>query len=731
MKSNSDQLDKFHEDICKWDIHTDILNHKDAFIIKSAYYSSDDYIATQRNQLYNDLKTTLQKNLQRQLGAIMSPDKHVFQLKHCEMVKKFVVFELNQVTQQKKAGISVFNQNDVVVIFRQDIHQLEKHNLIGVVDSSVEGLVLLKSIIKMEEPDERSFNMGKSLTQDSFWIIEKIGSVINYNKSYLALQTYQDIDMQENLNDPINDIIHSNNFYSLSKQQERLLYDQFNYTLPQMQAITQSLKKKGVSIIDGEYLSGKTTIAVGLIQALNIILEQVRIERELEKQQKQVKTYSIQELLDNESSEDEYYSDKSKSQVSFPWFQKGYKHIYDELDYTNQQSVAMKEQYPTSDFTDKKILLKAKEKDQTKPPERIVLLSPNSLTVDKHLSIIQQLGLDKTMNIIRIGHSNHDESLNKKFSIEYLSGANMKKTQKDEALDQVKEDLLRQSQVVLMAIHSLNQQMIERTITKQDTVIVDDASIINEMDILQALKRGAIRLILIGNHKLQSNMFQLNAKSGDRTLYQRIFQGMQNLNLQNTIQTLPKFEKQVQLVQAVKTQPKAKKGKKAEETVRVQQGKEIEIEFIDLTNGEEKDQKESYINEDEAQSIADYLVMAYKSLDLNDLAITTPFRTQMHMIRSVFQSREDFPEELKAFAQFGSFDEYVSQTYKTLIISVCKTKNIAKNGGPLLNSQLNVDFLKTRAVEKIIVFGRAKSLNALWRNEFFEIAKSQEKVTEL
>ena len=39
----------------------------------------------------------------------------------------------------------------------------------------------------------------------------------------------------------------------------------------------------------------------------------------------------------------------------------------------------------------------------------------------------------------------------------------------------------------------------ERTLTKYDTVIVDDASIINEFDILQALKRGAIRLILIGN----------------------------------------------------------------------------------------------------------------------------------------------------------------------------------------------------------------------------------------
>lgn len=58
--------------------------------------------------------------------------------------------------------------------------------------------------------------------------------------------------------------------------------------------------------------------------------------------------------------------------------------------------------------------------------------------------------------------------------------------------------------------------------TKHDTVIVDDASLINEIDILQALKRGAIRLILLGNIKIQSNMFMLNPKNGDRTLYNRV-----------------------------------------------------------------------------------------------------------------------------------------------------------------------------------------------------------------
>eukprot|EP00347_Sterkiella_histriomuscorum_P019777 403340332 len=737
-----DQLDKFHEDLCKWDLHQEILSHVDDFLLKPMYYSTEDYILTQKLQLYSDLKTQLNKNAQRLLPGLQNRDadkylqsNNLFQLKHCEMVKKFVVFELNQVNQneKKKNAFMCVNQNDVVVIFRQDAHTIEKNHLIGVVDSALDGLVLLKSYIKMEEPDERSFSMGKSLTQDSYWVIEKIGSLINFNKSYLALQSFQDIDIQERLNDPANDILNNYDFYQITKSQEKQIADIFPYTQLQIQAITGSLKKKGLSIVLGDYLSGKTSLIPGLIMSFMMISNQVKLQREQDKKSKKIKTYTMKELLENESSEDEYYSDKDRSLTQFPWYQKGYKHIYDELDYSNQKGVGMGEMYPTSDQTDNKILLKPIEKDQTRPPEKIVIVSPNSLTVDNHLRMIEKLGLDKQVNILRIGHSNHDDELNKKYSIEYLSGGINKKTQKDEALDQVKEDLMRQAQIIFIAVHSLTQQLVEKTQSKHDTIIIDDASVIPEVDVLQTLKRGAVRLILLGNPKIQPNMFMLNPKSGDRTLFSRMIRALDNGQVSKPYVILPTFVQepnQMIIQQTPKGSAKAKKGKKPEVEQIQAKSKDVEIHFIDLSNAQEKDQKESFINDDEAQSIADYL-MTQQDIDLNSVAIMTPFRTQVLAIRNIFQSRDELPAALKSFYQFGSFDEYVSQTFKVVIVSMCKTKNIVKNGGPLLNSHLNVDFLKSRATEKIIVFGRAKALNNLWRHEFYDLAKNANNLTEL
>ena len=42
---------------------------------------------------------------------------------------------------------------------------------------------------------------------------------------------------------------------------------------------------------------------------------------------------------------------------------------------------------------------------------------------------------------------------------------------------------------------------------KFDTVIVDDASVVSEADILIALKHSALRLIVVGNQKIQQSMF--------------------------------------------------------------------------------------------------------------------------------------------------------------------------------------------------------------------------------
>ena len=65
--------------------------------------------------------------------------------------------------------------------------------------------------------------------------------------------------------------------------------------------------------------------------------------------------------MDHDSSDDEGYTyTKTGTKNFFPWYQQGYKHISDNLDFTQQERVSaiMDEQYPTSEQTDRKIVMK-------------------------------------------------------------------------------------------------------------------------------------------------------------------------------------------------------------------------------------------------------------------------------------------------------------------------------------------------------------------------------------
>lgn len=64
----------------------------------------------------------------------------------------------------------------------------------GVVDSSLEGgLLILKTVINIEGQDEKTLNLGKTITEKSLWVVEKAATLVNFNKAYLAAQNFSDI----------------------------------------------------------------------------------------------------------------------------------------------------------------------------------------------------------------------------------------------------------------------------------------------------------------------------------------------------------------------------------------------------------------------------------------------------------------------------------------------------------------------------------------------------------
>ena len=115
--------------------------------------------------------------------------------------------------------------------------------------------------------------------------------------------------------------------------------------------------------------------------------------------------------MENDSSDDEGYKYDSKKSAKqfFPWLKSDYRHIYDELDYTEQERVSTikAEQYPISEQTDRKIVLKAVNLDEIPLPEKILVVSPNSFTVDLLLSKTAKQ-IDPKFKLLRLGHSLSD-----------------------------------------------------------------------------------------------------------------------------------------------------------------------------------------------------------------------------------------------------------------------------------------------------------------------------------
>jgi len=89
--------------------------------------------------------------------------------------------------------------------------------------------------------------------------------------------------------------------------------------------------------------------------------------------------------------------------------------------------------------------------------------------------------------------------------------------------------------------------------------------------------------------------------------------------------------------------------------------------------------------------------------------------------------KRDLGKELSSFSRIGSFEDFSSCHYSTIIVSLVRSSDFEEFGGPILNSQELVDFLMSRSCDdaatgnpaKIIIISKSHSLNDLWKNKFY------------
>lgn len=224
-----DQFDKFYEEISNWDLFTDILpasvkpgQEEAEMHTKHTYYSAEEYAYNQKQHVYSDLKQIAAKNSGRILPYKHNPEKPHFELIHCQLVKQFIILDLKnpQGDKEGKVKYPTLNQNDYVLLHRYDAQSIEKCHMMGVVDQCLEGgLVLVKTIINTEGTDEKTINIAQSIIKGSQWVIEKVATLLNFNKAYIAAQNFSYVQIQDCIIDPKNAIVNTKkDVYLLPKQ---------------------------------------------------------------------------------------------------------------------------------------------------------------------------------------------------------------------------------------------------------------------------------------------------------------------------------------------------------------------------------------------------------------------------------------------------------------------------------------------------------------------------------
>jgi len=71
------------------------------------------------------------------------------------------------------------------------IESLKNKHMLAVVDSSVEGLLIIKIVLReVDDLDDRNYNLYSILTANSEWKILRVCSLENFNKSYVGFDSF-------------------------------------------------------------------------------------------------------------------------------------------------------------------------------------------------------------------------------------------------------------------------------------------------------------------------------------------------------------------------------------------------------------------------------------------------------------------------------------------------------------------------------------------------------------
>eukprot|EP00930_Biecheleria_cincta_P028830 TRINITY_DN20084_c0_g1_i2.p1 TRINITY_DN20084_c0_g1~~TRINITY_DN20084_c0_g1_i2.p1 ORF type:complete len:986 (+),score=240.78 TRINITY_DN20084_c0_g1_i2:28-2985(+) len=663
----------------------------------------------------------------------------------------FMKLEFRRSGQESKQKL--YGQNDLLLLSQgEDPFQPELAHMLALVDHSVATMVTCTVHIDASAAKgSRMAEVAKVISQSGSWRLVKVTSLATLIREFEGLQALPHIFLkntilngEESRNDAGTEMqaasalenaasssrvtgSTSDELLHIPPAIERWIESRYNKS--QQQAIHDSRKVSGITLVQGPPGTGKTTTVLGILAVL------------LNAKASETKAVSYTKgghaSADAEASTEEGDSEVDEAQLEIErqkrlkrlctarWMRPGYVAWTDAeaQEVSMPGSAAARLPYPKIRSN---AIFSMSEIREDVTPQKVLVCAPSNAAVDEVMrridkdGIIDANGQPKTPAMLRLGPNAHRSV--QKYSLENLVKERLNAMTEMSDLNQQENEklkLMRNCRIMCMTLSISGHRDMVGFPDDFDTVVIDEASQGVEVSTLVPLKLGCRRLILVGDpQQLPATCFSETAKLHmyERSLFQRLQMSQYKVNMLNT---------QYRMHPAISSFPSKRfyDGKLAN----VREKEEFERDFpaewsflpcfgpVAFFNikGEHRTEMQSLVNEAEAE----FVIHLFKTIsalfpDQNwkqKLAVVSPYAEQVGFIRARFRELFNLGMKDPSPVEVNTVDGFQGREKDCIVVSCVRGACDSKSIGFVKDKRrMNVAF--TRARLNLWVVGHAEVL---------------------
>mmetsp|Transcript_50709 Transcript_50709/g.107578 ORF Transcript_50709/g.107578 Transcript_50709/m.107578 type:complete len:890 (-) Transcript_50709:120-2789(-) len=759
---------EFKKNLCALDFFKDIVDdqrlRKNMAKVPDHFQDDVEYLQTMEPLYWEEVKQEIQRAKEMEMEKTSETVRLVdYRLEH-----PFTRIDFRR--SKEEASIRMFSQFDLVLFSQhQDPRNEDSIHFLALVEQSFSNSLNVWAIPTMKEEGEsdRMKAVARLVAQKSNWFCTKVLSTQTMVREFEALKSVPHIPLKDfvlnqeeaaDATDAGTEMQAAPGVKSAEAEEvkvfsvPKIIEDQFlsMYNDSQRQAILDSRKINGITLVQGPPGTGKTKTILGILTVLSNSRAKVRhsatiaSEAGMEGRKRKLEEVGLES---DDDDDDKDLSVKRKRQTEaaaarlkrmrnlqgcMPWLSPGFvsRPAPPMRAMTGPGDPTLTKPYKTIPKGGIKSLSELAEEVA---PQKVLVCTPSNAAVDEVLrrvsadGIMDSTGRVSKRSLVRLGPNFH-ETL-KEFSLEEIVKQRLLSKSESPDLTQMeveKENTMRNA-AILFSTWSIsgNRDMVGYP-GDFDTVVMDEASQGLEVSALIPLKLGCKRLIMVGDPKqLPATCFSAVAKQHryERSLFQRLQESNMKVNM---------LQIQYRMHPAISSFPSQRfyegKLQDAWDTAAFESRFPAPwwsipcfgpVVFFNLRGVQEK-MTASFVNEDEANFIIQIfrrVSALYPDIAWRErLAVISPYALQVKLLRQKFRALYNLPAKSVCPVEVNTVDSFQGREKDIIIVSAVRADiDEATIGFVRDKRRMNVAFTRARQSLWVVGYAEVLSKNQDWR----------------